>query len=320
MSDDQPPLDDEARYRIGAVCRMTGLSQHVLRVWEKRYGVVRPRRASNQRRLYSERDIDKLALLKRLVDAGHAIGSIAQLDRAELDRRLQQSREFTPSAAARKPRVLLLGQSLSRLGVACGASERLDYLGLYAEPAAIDTAEAGARADVAVVEWPSLHPDAGVDAARLANRLGVGQLVLVYDYAPGAALARLAGDRIVALRAPLDLATLESVLARRFAPARDDDPDSSLPPAPPRRYDDRTLAFLATYSTSVACECPQHLVQLITSLARFEAYSAECESRNPADAELHALLYATASRARERMEQALARVIEHEGLPSAPPA
>lgn len=317
MSDDQPALDDEAKFRIGAVCRMTGLSQHVLRVWEKRYGVVRPRRASNQRRLYSERDIDKLALLKQLVDRGHAIGSIARLDRAELARRLQQSRDLTPSLPARKARVLLLGPSLATLAAACGDSEQIDYLGLYDEAVDVDTA---IRADVAVVEWPSLHPDAGVDATRIANRLGVSHLLLVYDYAPGAALARLDGERIVALRAPLDLATLESLVTRRFAPARDEDIAEPVPPAPPRRYDDRTLAFLATYSTSVACECPHHLVQLITSLARFEAYSAECESRNAADAELHALLYATASQARGRMEQALARVIEHEGLPTAPPA
>ena len=37
--------NDESNFRIGAVCRMTGISQHVLRVWEKRYGVVEPLRS-----------------------------------------------------------------------------------------------------------------------------------------------------------------------------------------------------------------------------------------------------------------------------------
>ena len=316
MSDNPPALSDEAKFRIGAVCRMTGLSQHVLRVWEKRYGVVRPRRASNQRRLYSERDIDKLALLKQLVDRGHAIGSIAQLERDELARRLQQSHDFTPPAPARKARVLLLGRSLAPLAAACGDSDQLEFLGHYDDATGADSP---AGADVVIVEWPSLHPDAGIDAARLVNRLGASQLVLVYDYAAHAALERLTAEHIVALRAPLDLVTLENLVTRRPA-AADDVTIGAAPLAAPRRYDDRTLAFLATHSTSVACECPHHLVQLITSLTRFEAYSAECESRNTADAELHAYLHAIASQARDRMEEALDRVIEHEGLPTAPPS
>lgn len=315
MSEDPHTPSDAAKFRIGAVCRMTGLSQHVLRVWEKRYAVVQPRRASNQRRLYSERDIDKLALLKQLVDRGHAIGSIAQLDRDELVQRLQQARDLARLAPARKSRVLLFGRSLAALAAACEDSETIDCLGHFDDTAG---AEAPGGADIAIVEWPSLHPDAGVEAARLVNRLGAGRLVLIYDYAPHAALARLNAERIVALRAPLDFATLENLTAQGHTAIDGDVADDS-PLAPPRRYDDRTLAFLAGHSTTVACECPHHLVQLITSLTRFEAYSAECESRNAADAELHAHLYAITSQARHRMELALGRVIEHEGLPSSPP-
>ena len=84
-------VNDEPRYRIGAVCRLTGLTQHVLRVWEKRYGVVVPERSESQHRLYRESDINRLTLLKALVDRGQAIGSIADLDTEELERRLQQS-------------------------------------------------------------------------------------------------------------------------------------------------------------------------------------------------------------------------------------
>ena len=85
MTDSQlPNPDDETRYRIGAVCRLTGLSQHVLRVWEKRYAVVEPMRSETQRRLYSESDVNRLSLLKTLVDRGQAIGSIANLDTDEL--------------------------------------------------------------------------------------------------------------------------------------------------------------------------------------------------------------------------------------------
>ena len=78
MSDsDSSASTDEPKYRIGAVCRLTGISQHVLRVWEKRYGAVEPARSETDRRLYSESDVSRLSLLKVLVDRGQAIGSIA---------------------------------------------------------------------------------------------------------------------------------------------------------------------------------------------------------------------------------------------------
>ena len=61
-----------------------------------------------------------------------------------------------------------------------------------------------------------------------------------------------------------------------------------------------------------------HLAQLITSLVRFEMYSAECENRNAEDAALHSYLHNTTSRARSMMERALARVVELENLSTLP--
>ena len=83
---------------------------------------------------------------------------------------------------------------------------------------------------------------------------------------------------------------------------------------PSRQFDDRELAYLAAQSPAIACECPMHLAQLISKLVHFEAYSAECESRNDEDRALHAYLHKTTSRARSMMERALTRVVELENL------
>jgi DNA-binding transcriptional MerR regulator/methylmalonyl-CoA mutase cobalamin-binding subunit len=72
------------------VSRRTGLSPHVLRIWEKRYQAVSPERTDSNRRLYTDEEIDKLDLLAKLTSMGHAIGRIAKLDLAEL-RRLHES-------------------------------------------------------------------------------------------------------------------------------------------------------------------------------------------------------------------------------------
>lgn len=74
----------ETLFAIDVVCRRTGLSAHVVRVWERRYGAVAPRRTATKRRLYSETDVRRLGLLRRAVEAGHRIGVIAKLPEANL--------------------------------------------------------------------------------------------------------------------------------------------------------------------------------------------------------------------------------------------
>ena len=71
---------------MGVVTRRTGLSPDVLRVWERRYGVVRPTRSEGGQRMYSAADLERLQLLRRLVDAGHRIAKIATLDLDALER------------------------------------------------------------------------------------------------------------------------------------------------------------------------------------------------------------------------------------------
>lgn len=65
------------------VSQLTGLSELVIRAWETRYKAVVPDRKGN-RRIYSEIDIEKLALLKKLTDDKYRIGNIANYSLDEL--------------------------------------------------------------------------------------------------------------------------------------------------------------------------------------------------------------------------------------------
>lgn len=66
-------------HSIKAVALQTGLSTHVIRVWEKRYGAVRPVRSESNRRVYSSSEVRRLELLRRATELGHSIGNIARL-------------------------------------------------------------------------------------------------------------------------------------------------------------------------------------------------------------------------------------------------
>src|SRR5678815_2708765 len=79
------PSRDEPHHPIGVASERTGLSPDVLRVWERRYGVVEPHRSSGGQRVYSDSDIERLSLLHRATKGGHGISHVASLSKSRLE-------------------------------------------------------------------------------------------------------------------------------------------------------------------------------------------------------------------------------------------
>lgn len=73
-----------ASLSIQAVAERTGLSPHVIRAWERRYGAIEPERSTGRHRLYSEAEVERLNLLNRAIQHGHSIGKVAALPTEEL--------------------------------------------------------------------------------------------------------------------------------------------------------------------------------------------------------------------------------------------
>lgn len=71
---------------ISAVERDTGLSKDTLRVWERRYGFPCPARDQFGERAYPIDQVDKLRIMRRLMDAGHRPGKIIALSVDSLQR------------------------------------------------------------------------------------------------------------------------------------------------------------------------------------------------------------------------------------------
>jgi methylmalonyl-CoA mutase cobalamin-binding domain/chain len=93
----------ETHHSIKAVARRTGLTPHVIRVWERRYGAVKPVRTGTNRRVYTDSEVERLDLLKRAIEAGHSIGNIAQLPAENLNR--LASSPVSPAPPAKAPAV-----------------------------------------------------------------------------------------------------------------------------------------------------------------------------------------------------------------------
>ncbi|MBA3444967.1 MAG: MerR family transcriptional regulator [Gemmatimonadales bacterium] len=105
------------RHPVRFTALRTGLSPHVLRAWERRYGVVSPSRTGGGQRLYSDLDVERLKLLRRLTERGHSIGRLADSSLADLERtareenlpRLREAKEPPSDAGAEEFRQAVLG-------------------------------------------------------------------------------------------------------------------------------------------------------------------------------------------------------------------
>jgi DNA-binding transcriptional MerR regulator len=111
----------ERTYRIHVAAEMSGLSEGLIRAWERRYGVLNPRRTASGYRAYTESDIELLKRLKRLTEEGVAIAEAARL-LPQLRREVKEdlgSRE----GSTKPPRAAQLATWCDEV---LGAAERLD--------------------------------------------------------------------------------------------------------------------------------------------------------------------------------------------------
>jgi methylmalonyl-CoA mutase cobalamin-binding domain/chain len=124
------------RHPIGVVARRTGLKQDLIRAWERRYGAVTPGRTETRRRFYSDADIERLLLLRRVVSTGRGISQVAGLSTEELEALVEAEaaaapkQMATPAIPAAIPASLagVAGDDLAEgfLGRCVGAAQRLD--------------------------------------------------------------------------------------------------------------------------------------------------------------------------------------------------
>ena len=89
---------NEARYRIGTLARLTGVTTHAIRIWERRYKALSPSRTPGGARLYTDADVQRLRLVKQLLGRGYTISAVANLDVAELSRLSPLQAASSPSA------------------------------------------------------------------------------------------------------------------------------------------------------------------------------------------------------------------------------
>ncbi len=91
IAESAPAMRHPGLLPINAVERETGISKELLRMWERRYGFPNPDRDAQGDRLYGPDQINKLRVIRRLLDAGFRPGKIISLEMPELDKLVASS-------------------------------------------------------------------------------------------------------------------------------------------------------------------------------------------------------------------------------------
>ena len=314
----------DGSYRIATVSQLTGIPVPTIRVWESRHAVVEPTRSAGNVRLYRRADIERLALVKAAVDAGHAISTVASLTDQQIKARVHssQSLKSAPAAAAKTReascRVLVSGAALAAvLKTAWRARSDVRVQGVLPSLPA-DEFESVPSVDAVIVDVPAVNNALPAMLRQLRAATKAPIIIVVYGFASRQVLARLDAANVIALAAPTDPAQLARIcqLGLAIEPA----PPTAFSPmllhsTAPQRYTDAFLHQLSQMPSKVQCECPNHLADLLMKLTAFERYSLECESLNVKDAAMHAMMYSASGHCREFLEEVLRRLMVHEGIP-----
>ncbi len=179
------------------------------------------------------------------------------------------------------------------------------------------------RPTILALDIELLGEDPLAEVARLTATARPELVLLLHRFAKRDTLREAARAGIRPIKSPVRLASLRthmtSVVVREIL-------DASKPTRPPpvvvesesrastARFSRAQLGRLAEIQSSIACECPNHVSELLISLNAFEEYSRACENRDDADAAMHAQLADATARARTIMEDALAKLLVHERI------
>lgn len=305
------------QYNIGVVVRRTNIHPETLRVWERRYELIVPDRSDTGRRLYSEGDIRKLQLVKQLTELGHGVSSLAKLSSDELLERLTASHHQGTQRETRsglKCRVAFVGDTLRvRYGRHLLYYKDIDIVGSMIP----GSSTSHAQADVVIIDLSTINEESQALIEQYCTDSGASAAIVVFNFATRKAISELESAGIVCLKGALSAAEIYracmSLMQPLFNVASLADQQTDEESAPPR-FDKDQLSHIATLSSAIACECPNHLAELIINLTAFEHYSLECANRNEDDARLHLQLNQSTAAARMILEESLARLIEIEGI------
>ncbi len=103
-------------YSIKDIEEITGIKAHTLRIWEKRYGIIVPKRTDTNIRYYTDDDLNKIIKISLLNKKGIKISHIAKLSPEDLKNKFAQ---YNDGDASIEEQLDALGLAVINLDEVC---------------------------------------------------------------------------------------------------------------------------------------------------------------------------------------------------------
>ncbi len=295
------PTREDDLYRIGTIAKLTGISVERLRAWERRYGLV-PTYRSGKTRFYSQEQLEWLQRVKRLIDRGHTISTLVGLDADQLDERLSVQRNVSLRPAV----VGLIGPNLLVLEQQADQTQRVEVQSRWSNMEAFVNDQAGTgKLDVIVAQLPVLLTEPIETIAQLHP---ASRIVSVYQFATPAQISAVQELGVPTLEWPASWQEIEYACATSAGtPLR-------AARTAPRRFSDEQLIAISASPGQDDTRCPQHLVEMITSLNAFADYSLSCALESEHNPEIFQRAHTDTTQARAQLELALEVFVEADAL------
>jgi len=294
--------DYQDLYRIGTVASLTGISVERLRAWERRYD-LNPAKKSGKTRFYSKDQLDRLKIIKHLIDQGQPISSLATLSMQQLRTRIDEQPSEPVLLSLHAPKVGLVGPNLVMLEQQAQKSHgrrRLDVVSRWANMEAfIEEQNSTDNPQILILQLPVLSTQA-IDIAR--NIYPKAKIVVLYQFATADKISAVQHSGSPTLKWPVSWREIEhTAISEAGLPGR-------AGRTVPRRYSDEELIAIAAQSEDPT-HCPEYLIDAINQLNAFSSYAEDC-GRHAAEGTQYLRVQADASQARAQLELALESLIE----------
>ncbi len=310
----------QATYSIGVAARMTGISAHKLRMWERRYQLSSSRRSKGGQREFTATDIDHLHLIKQLTDSGMRIGDIAKLPSKTLSTLLQDSQggQVTPN----KNRTFTAAvHGLTLTDYFRKHAKRFPRIIFSYDPLPIkdlvNKPPSKVESDLLIVQIDALTPEYASALQQLASSRT--HVIVFYHYAAKPVKSILSGTNITLVSggvsdpSQIDENVNKALMIQQHIEDINDNAHPlhlALPATKPKQFSEEDLIAAQQQANKLNCECPTHLTDLVRRLNAFEEYSRNCEVENWQQAAIHACIFTYTNQARHLIEQALQAVLD----------
>ena len=297
---------------IGAVAKATGINASTLRIWEHRYGMPKPHRTDGGARRYAPSEVQRLKLIKSLVDVGHKPSNLSSLSIDELAEHLNflHPQVSVKRHVADRIRVLTVGETTGlKLILRDDSLSDLDVVKHLSDPEEIQRWLG--QFDVLLFNYSALQSTQAQQLIHVSQGLSSMGAMVMYSFCNSTTLQALEAAGIRCVKSPVNNADIRSLLDFFVEKAR---VNSNTPRKAEKKFSPEDLEAISALDYNLYCECPRHLAGLLMSLNGFVSYSEQCLDASPKDAAVHRFLRTMAADAIASIETGLERVLLEEDI------